>query len=111
MPTMTDDAPPTTPPDAEAPAAPTRSRTRLIALIASGATLLLVAAIVIAFLVIPRGQQVALVDDDGPDSSASATPASTATPSPTATPTSSPSAAPVAAAPAPVAPAPAAPAK
>jgi hypothetical protein len=119
MPTMTDDAPPTTHPDAEVPdaevpdaevpAAPTRSRARLIALIASGAALLLVAAIVIAFLVSPRGQQVALVDDDKPDAPATASP--TESRRPTATPTASPTAAPVAAAPAPAAPAPAAPAK
>jgi hypothetical protein len=76
-------------------------------LIVSGAAVLVIAAVVIAFLVVPRGERVARVTNQGPDAPTSASPAST--PSPTATPSASPSAAPIVAAPAPAAPAPAPP--
>jgi len=93
---VSDLTPPVTPTDATPPSAPTR-RARLIALIASGAALLVVIAIVIAFAVIPRGEPVALVDEQTPTARASAAPTARVTPTPTVSPT------PVGAAPAPVA--------
>lgn len=103
---MVDSEPPA---ESEPVATPARPRARLIALIASGAALLVVLAIVIAFLVVPRGEPVALVDDQTPESTASASASPTATPTTTPTPTPT-AAAPVVAAPAPAAPAAPAPA-
>ena len=95
-----------TPPEAR----PARSRARLIALIGSGAVVLIVLAIVIAFLVVPRGEPVALVDGETPEAPSSDVPSASATPTTTSTPTPvavDPAPAP---APAPVKPAPANPA-
>jgi len=108
-------APTDEPPATPAATPPTRPRARLIALIASGAAVLVVIAIVIAFLVVPRGEPVALVDEETPKAAASAAPTATATPTPTITPTPAgavpaPAPAPAPANPAPANPAPANPA-